>query len=129
MHGLLRSIIREVLEEIEEEELDEFSGVAALGGGPSTPLGTDAYYPDSRVGKSKSKKMDEANTVAIAGSGSVTYNDVDNDGDSDSTSSKLRRSHDQVYYDSVDVLARSFGGAESPFPSIRHARKHMSRKY
>ena len=27
----------------EEESLEEFSGVAAIGGGPVTPLGTDAY--------------------------------------------------------------------------------------
>jgi hypothetical protein len=128
MHGLLRSIIREVLEELEEEELDEFSGVAAIGGGPATPLGTDAYYPNSRVGKGK-KKVDEANTVSIAGSGFPSYIDVNGDGVADEISGKLMRSQEQAYLDSVELLARSFGGAESPFPNIRHARKHMARKY
>lgn len=130
MHGLLRSIIREVLEEIEEEELDEFSGVAALGGGPSTPLGTDAYYPDSKVGKGKKKKMDEASTVS-GGSGGAALQDTDFDGviDDESTGGKLSRSHDQRYMDSVEVLARSFGGAPSPFASVRHARKHLAHKY
>lgn len=32
-------VIDEDEEELEEEEIDEFSGVAALGGGPSLPLG------------------------------------------------------------------------------------------
>lgn len=128
MHGLLRSIIREVLEEIDEEELDEFSGVAAIGGGPATPLGTDAHYPDSRVGK---RKVDEANTV-MGGAGGAALMDTDFDGridDDDSTGGKLTKSRDQRYMDSVDVLARSFGGAPSPFASVRHARKHLAHKY
>jgi len=131
MHGLLRSIIREVLEEIEEKdekELEEFSGVAALGGGPAMPLGVDSHYPNSRVG-GKKKKVDEANTTGGAGSGSVIFNDMDTDGDSDPASSKLKRSHDQMYYDSVSALARAFGDSDSPFLSLRSARKHIARKY
>lgn len=39
--------VEELEEDIEEcgegDSLEEFSGVAAIGGGPATPLGTDAY--------------------------------------------------------------------------------------
>lgn len=129
MHGLLRSIIREVLEEIEEEDLDEFSGVAALGGGPSTPLGTDAHYPDSKVGKSK-RKLREASTV-VGGSSGAAVQDADFDGviDDEVTGGKLELYRDQRYLSSVEALARSFGGALSPFVSIRHARKYLAHKY
>lgn len=137
MHDILRSIIREVLEEIEREDIDEFSGVAALGGGPATPLGTDAYYPDSRVGKKK--KVDEASTVASSVSGDSNripseehiFQDKEfNVSDEDKRSfGKLSRSRDQSYLDSVEALARSFGGSPSPFASIRHARKNLAHKH
>jgi len=42
-----------------EMSIDEFSGVAALGGGPATPLGTDAT--GKPVSKSKRRKQDKFN--------------------------------------------------------------------
>ena len=53
------------------------------------------------------------------GAGGVDYDDVDD---------KLK-SRDERYKDSVEALARSYGGAKSPFKSIRHARKHLAQKY
>jgi len=127
MHRELRAIIREMIQEIEEEEsLDEFSGVAALGGGPATPLGTDAHYPDSKVGKRK--KIKEANTVSAAGSVTVA-GDYDGDGNPDSASGKISRKREHAYYDSVESLARAFGGAENPFDSHHHAKKHLAPRY
>lgn len=58
MQDLLKQLIREIFEEElkEIEELEEFSGVAALGGGPMMPLGVDATYPLNRsLQKKKSK--------------------------------------------------------------------------
>jgi hypothetical protein len=127
MHRELRAIIREMIQEIEEEEsLDEFSGVAALGGGPATPLGTDAHYPDSKVGGKK--KIKEANTVYSAGSATIS-GDYDGDGKPDSTTGKVSRTREQMYYDSVERLARSFGGAETPFDSHHHVKKHLTPRY
>ena len=126
MHDLLRSTIREFLEEIEEEELDEFSGVAAIGGGPATPLGTDAYYPDSRVGRGKKRKVDEANTTY--GLSLVTAIDLNGDGVIDRSESSLFGGRVEMYQSSVEKLARSYGGAESPFKNKRQVEKFLARK-
>jgi len=116
-----------MIEEIEEEEgLDEFSGVAALGGGPAMPLGTDAHYPDSEIGKKR--KIKEASTVYSAGS-VIVSGDYDGDGKPDSTFGKVPRTREQMYYDSVERLARSFGGSESPFDSHHHVKKHLTPRY
>jgi hypothetical protein len=124
MHRELRAIIREMLQEIDEDEnLDEFSGVAALGGGPATPLGTDAHYPDSRVGGKK--KIKEANTVHSTGA-AIISGDYDGDGLPDSVGGKIPRTREQMYYDSVSILARSFGGSESPFDSQRRVKKYST---
>ena len=57
MQDLLKQLIREIFEEElkEIEELEEFSGVAALGGGPMMPLGVDATYPSNRSLQKKKK--------------------------------------------------------------------------
>lgn len=122
MQSILRSLIKEVLKSSQnEEELDEFSGVASIGGGPSTPLGTGAHYPDEEVrAKKKNKKVQEANMSNNVSAGGIDYLDDSDD--------KLK-SRDERYKDSVEALARSYGGAKSPFKSIRHARKHLAQKY
>lgn len=68
MTSLLQAFITEALaldedgEELDEEELDEFSGVAALGGGVTLPLGmapgkpSEPYVPKSRGLGSPRKK-------------------------------------------------------------------------
>jgi len=129
MQSILRSLIKEVLKSSQnEEELDEFSGVASLGGGPSTPLGTGAHYPDEEVRKSKKKKrVQEANTSAAVGA-TGALQDYRFDGDETDGDDNLK-SRDKIYKDSVESLARSYGGAESPFKSIRHARKYLAHKY
>jgi len=130
MQSILRSLIKEVLKSSQnEEELDEFSGVASLGGGPSTPLGTGAHYPDEEVSsKKKNKKVQEANTAAGGGLGGALQ-DYNFDGDGDPDGDNKLKSRDERYKDSVEALARSYGGAKSPFKSIRHARKHLAHKY
>lgn len=67
MKGLLLSYIREALldsapEMEEEEELDEFSGAAAAGGGPALPLGMaskpapEPFVPPTRLlGKKRNR--------------------------------------------------------------------------
>ena len=119
MQSILRSLIKEVLKSSQnEEELDEFSGVASIGGGPSTPLGTGAHYPDEEVrAKKKNKKVQEANMSNNVSAGGI-----------DDSDDKLK-SRDERYKESVEALARSYGGAKSPFKSIRHARKHLAQKY
>jgi len=126
MHRELRYIIREMIQEIEEEEsLEEFSGVAALGGGPSTPLGTDARYPDSKVGKKR--KIKEAATMSSIeglvagpdfGSDQIASEDTE---DSDTPLDKQIK----AYYRSLRSLARAYGGSETPHDTISQSRKFL----
>lgn len=134
MHRELRYIIREMIQEIEEEEgLDEFSGVAALGGGPATPLGTDARYPDSDVGRKKRKKIKEAATMSsieglVAGpdfsSDSYDDGDISSEDTEDDPDSPLERKI-KAYHRSLHSLARAYGGSEPPLKTLTQSRKFL----
>lgn len=124
MERLLRQLLREILEE-ENHDLEEFSGVAALGGGPMMPLGVDATYPSRRGGRKsrrKGKRVDEVNTVAIA---LYPFVDVNNNGIPDNAETNMFRDRNEMYEDSVECLARSFGGSKSPFKNQREVEKFL----
>jgi len=129
MEETLRNLIREILEE-EQEDLEEFSGVAALGGGPMMPLGVDATYPSSR--KKKKKKVNELNVVAGAVlplSIDANRNGIPDNLESNVISNSLFREPSEVYSDSVECLARSFGGSKTPFKNKSQAKKFLRRDY
>jgi hypothetical protein len=122
MERLLRQLLREIIEE-ETRDLEEFSGVAALGGGPVTPLGVDATYPARRrKPRRKGKRVNEVNTVAIA---IGPFVDVNDNGIPDNLETNMFRERSDTYEDSVECLARSFGGAKSPFKNQREVEKFL----
>jgi hypothetical protein len=122
MERLLRELLREIIED-ETRELEEFSGVAALGGGPMMPLGVDATYPAQRKkSRRKGKRVNEVNTVAIA---LGPFTDVNDNGVPDNLETNMFRDRSEMYEDSVECLARSFGGAESPFKNQRAVEKFL----
>ena len=124
MERLLRQLLREILEE-ESQDLEEFSGVAALGGGPMMPLGVDATYPARRGGRKsrrKGKRVNEVNTVAIA---LYPFVDVNNNGIPDNAETNMFRDRNEMYEDSVECLSRSFGGSKSPFKNQREVEKFL----
>jgi len=124
LQTLLRQLLREIIED-EARELEEFSGVAALGGGPMMPLGVDATYPANRPKRRprrKAKRVDEVNTVAIA---LYSLSDANDNGVPDNLETNKFRERSEMYEDSVECLARSFGGAESPFKDQRAANKFL----
>ena len=122
MERLLRQLLREIIEE-ETRELEEFSGVAALGGGPVMPLGVDATYPARRrKPRRKGKRVNEVSTVAIA---IGPFVDANEDGIPDDMQSGVIHKRSHAYEDSVECLARSFGGAKSPFKNQREVEKFL----
>ena len=129
MEETLRNLIREILEK-EQEDLEEFSGVAALGGGPMMPLGVDATYPSNK--KKKKKKVNELNVVA----GAVlplridaNRNGIPDNLDLNGTNNFLFREPSETYLDSVECLARSFGGSETPFKNKSQVKKFLRYEY
>jgi len=119
MQRLLRQLLREILEEElqEIEDLEEFSGVAALGGGPMMPLGVDATYPAGR--KKSRRKKNEVSEASITSIALYPLFDLNGDGIPDRVDGKNPYSTQKAYEQSVECLARSFGGAESPFSKKR----------
>jgi hypothetical protein len=114
LRRLISEMVLEAIEELdEEEELDEFSGVGAVAG-YALPLGMEPKVK-------KNRKLGEA--VAMAGA--VMPADSSSVGGFDDHLPKknnnkriMFRTPEQAiedYETSIEKLASSFGGAESPF--------------
>jgi hypothetical protein len=124
MKNSLRELIKEMIRDIDDtEELEEFSSVASIAGA-ITPLGTDATYPNPKVGKKK--KLKEVNLVNVVMS---PLTDVNNNGVPDNLETNHFRDRSEQYETSVECLARSFGGSKSPFKNKREVNKFLSWKY
>jgi hypothetical protein len=124
----LRQLLREIIEEElyeEVEDLEEFSGVAALGGGPMMPLGVDATYPSGRNKRKTKKKVNEVNTVPIA---FFSLTNFENSKVDNNVETNKFRDRGEMYEDSVECLARSFGGSKSPFKNQREVEKFLRQK-
>ena len=123
---LISEMVAEALEELEEEELDEFSGAGAIAG-YTLPLGMEPKVK-------KSKKLGEA--VAIAGAvmpaDSASIGGFDDHLPKKNNNKRINfRTPEEAiedYETSVEKLAHSFGGSESPFGKKgRSSRKNVIR--
>ena len=124
---LLRRVIREFLE---EGDLEEFSSGGVVGG--SAPIGDTMHQismPDDKVTPRKGrrrKKVHEANTTYGGSSGAAI--DLNGDGTIDNFETNFFGTRDEMYQSSVEKLARSYGGAESPFKNKGQVKKFLARK-
>ena len=124
---LISEMVAEAIDELdEEEELDEFSGVGAIAG-YTLPLGMEPTVK-------KSKKLGEAVSVAggvmPADSSSVGGFDdhLPKKGNNNRVNFRTPEQALEDYETSVEKLANSFGGAESPFGKKgRSSRKNIIR--
>ena len=111
---------------LEEEELDEFSGTGAVAGF-SLPLGMSPTSP-RRKKKSKLKESKKSSGLSgeAVGAEDFTFNNhirysVCEDG--------YNASEHFEYYDSIDVLSRSFGLSNNPFGKNRESGIKRAMKY
>jgi len=125
MQDELLRLIREMIYELEEEDLAEFSGVGAIAGA-TVPLGAPATYPNPKVSPKK-RRIREASTVASGMT--LAMLDLNNNGVPDSLETNHFRDRTENYESSVECLARAYGGAKSPFKDRAAASKFLQWKY
>jgi len=128
MKDELLRLIREMIYELEEEDLAEFSGAGAIAGA-TVPLGAPATYPSPEIspGKKRKRRIREANTVA--GGMMLAMLDLNNNGVPDNLESNHFGKRTENYEASVECLARAYGGAKSPFKDRAAASKFLQSKY
>lgn len=125
MQDELLRLIREMIYELDEEDLDEFSGAGAIAGA-TVPLGAPATYPNPSVSPKK-RRLREVNTV---GSGlTIAMLDLNNNGVLDNLETNHFRYRTETYESSVECLARAYGGAKSPFKNRAAVSKFLQWKY
>lgn len=100
--------LRELIREIIEAEIEEFSGAAAAGGGGALPLGAspeDFYTPP------KKKKKKESSLKEFVAAPMAPMLDIhDAQGEDDPLEFEAQKLVRGAY-----SLARGYGGSESPF--------------
>jgi len=118
----LRSLIREM---IEEETLEEFSGVAGAGGFIG-PIGAPIRKRSKRDRRKSKMKESKSLSGQVVGDEDFTFQNhfrYYNNEDS------YDREEHWLYYDSVACLARAFAIAENPFGSSRSRGSKNAMRY
>jgi len=111
---LIAEMLKAELDELDEEELDEFSGAGAVAG-YTLPLGME---PKVKKNKNLGESAAHANMVMPADSASIGGFDDHLPKSRDTDKAKQRKRIERAidsYETSVEKLANSFGGSESPF--------------
>lgn len=120
----LRSLIREM---IEEETLEEFSGVAGAGGFIG-PIGAPIRKRSKR--DRRKSKIKESKSSSLSGQ---VVGDEDYTFHNHFRYSVCEDTYDSTehfeYYDAIDVLARSFGLSDNPFGKNRAAGIKRAMRY